>query len=71
MRDSGLIQELLLRVGAERHTAIVEALLLDVEIGGVVVDILFGTVWRDIGPLGSVSTFSLLHLLFSSIVVLW
>lgn len=61
MCHARLIQELLLRVRTERYNPIVEALFLDPLIRDVVVNMLFGTVWRRVEPLSRVSFFSLLH----------
>ena len=61
MSNSRLIQKLLLRMGAKWHWPIIETFLFHSLIANVVADILFGTVWWCIQPLGGVSFFSLLH----------
>ena len=62
VRDACLVQELLLRVGAERHFAVVKALLLDVRVEGLVVVLVLRTKRCSIQPLGRISNLFLLHL---------
>ena len=68
MRNSRLVNELLLGVRAKRNRSVIEALLLDSLIHRVIVDCGFGSVWRGIQPPGA-SFLTVFHILYVLIYI--